>query len=147
MTGPIRGTAAIFLAQGGLFHKRLDPAICDGNLFLECVQLLEQHPHQRLAETCEFTFALFKDVGHGMLESRWRLRNRDSALAEQSSGLVDECRALVDQQLTTRCTAFMSCCSTGLTGSNFMLGRDAASTMASASWRSFLFVLTNGVTK
>jgi hypothetical protein len=88
------------LAQGGLFHKRLDPAICDDYLFLECVQLLEQHPNQRLAETCEFTFALFKDVGHGTLESCWRLGNRDSALAEQSSDLVDECHALVDQQLT-----------------------------------------------
>ena len=45
-----------------------------------------------------------------------------------------------------RCAAWMSCCSTDLTGTKRMVGRLAASTIASASLRLFLFVLTNGVT-
>jgi len=45
-----------------------------------------------------------------------------------------------------RCAAWMSCCSTDLTGTKRMVGRLAASTIASASLLSFLFVLTNGAT-
>ncbi|MNT37260.1 hypothetical protein D3C72_1733920 [compost metagenome] len=46
----------------------------------------------------------------------------------------------------TRWVAWMSCCSTDLTLTKCMVGRLAASTMASASLRSFLLLFTNGAT-
>lgn len=69
------------------------------------------------------------------------LSNDDAALQQQCAQVIDQRRAL-RQARPRRCSAWMSDCASLFTGTNRIVGRVAASAIASASWSSFLFAFT-----
>ena len=69
-------------------------------------------------------------------------RSNQPILRDQAADLIAFGRALLDQPGATRCTAWMSCCSTVFTATNRIFGRLIASQIASASLASFLLLCT-----
>jgi hypothetical protein len=65
---------------------------------------------------------------------------------QQASDLIDERSTLRDQSLPYAVQASIFCCSTVFTATKRIVGRCAASQIAAASFPSFLFVFTNGLT-
>ena len=87
------------LAQGRALHERFDPGLGALDALLQGLNLLHQLHQHGLADAGHFAFALAQNLWHSALERLWRLRNRHPSLAQQASCLVDQRRALCNQQL------------------------------------------------
>jgi hypothetical protein len=98
-----------------------------------------------LSERRRFRIFSAQQDGDGTFESLQRTRNYQAALCQKSSDLIDDGRTLAHENGTHsmhRLNVFLL----DRFDANKTPCRDEASTIASASLRSFLFVFTNGVT-
>src|SRR5215467_9644867 len=74
------------------------------------------------------------------------LRRHQSVLGDQPADLIRFAVRCLVNSARTRCTAWMSCCSTVFTATNRICGLLIASQIASASLASFLLLFTYGFT-
>ena len=96
------------------------------------------------ANSTTLTDTIFRQRGVGIFDvPDQRAGVRDALgydvaiLGQMSAQSVDALRALMHQQVPRRNTTALACCASLLTGTNRMLGRVAASQIASASAASF----------
>ena len=124
--GPTPSMAVIFLHRAERFMNALiqpRPAQCAPRAHARAAAT----PSSASDTASEFALARLEYLGHGAVERRGGLGNRDAAFAEHTPDLVDDRGALMDQQPRTRCAASMSCWSTDFTVTNRIAGRHAAS--------------------
>lgn len=113
-----------------------------GDPFIEAApfsaQILDQNPHPQR----QTGFALVGGDRKRGLQLVPAMCDDDAALQQQRAQTVDQCGALCHQRERARCKDWMSDCASLLTGTKRIVGRVAASAIASASWSSFLLAFT-----
>jgi hypothetical protein len=106
--------------------------------------MLNKSHDKRLAEARDSSSACVRISGIAFLKATGDWAIRDTALSQKTSCLVDNRRLLLDQKFAHAVRCLHVLLFNRLHGNKVHDRRDAASTIASASLRSFLFVLTKG---
>jgi len=113
---------------------------------VEMTQIVSEVCEQRAKRDRQAVLRILEPLGERTPQLFDADRRNEAVLANQSTYLVGLRRALPTNSSRIRCAACVSCWDTDFTATNRIPGRPIASQIASASARSFLLLLTYGLT-